>query len=229
MTPRSGSGDIMIEPAMEATNDDVPAVPFRLMAIVSREVEIDDLYLLSERWPQHRFGVMLRDPEHRPGVVARLGAYALHTGPPAGVTLIANAVPVPGIGYLHCTSRELYQGKGDSECVGDAALVIGYSVHDLREAEQGVAAGARYITFSPIFPTRSKPGHPGAGLDSLRRICAAVPLPVFALGGITAANAAGVLDAGAWGIASISLFAPKFRPELELLLGNSKKREINSR
>ena len=107
---------------------------------------------------------------------------------------------------------------GDDD--GGGSLIVGYSVHNLAEAELAVAAGARYMVFSPVFPTASKPGHPGAGLNALRRICAALPLPVFALGGITVATAGSALDAGAYGIASISLFARDARTALEGLLAS---------
>lgn len=83
-------------------------------------------------------------------------------------------------------------------------VLVGYSAHDAEEAARAKAVGADYITFSPIFPTASKPGVHPAGLPALRRVAAAVnPLPVLALGGIDASNAAACIEAGAAGVAVI--------------------------
>jgi thiamine-phosphate pyrophosphorylase len=51
---------------------------------------------------------------------------------------------------------------------------------------------------------------PGTGLDLLRRACrGAAPVPVLALGGVTAQNTPACVAAGAAGIAAIRLFLPK--------------------
>ncbi len=88
---------------------------------------------------------------------------------------------------------------------------IGFSAHDFSEGEQAVRGGADYLFFSPIFPTMSKPEHPGAGLDALASFCAAFPeIPVFALGGATPERVAACREAGAYGVAVLSglLHAP---------------------
>lgn len=86
-----------------------------------------------------------------------------------------------------------------------AAVQVGFSAHDLAEGRQALAAGADYLFFSPIFPTPSKPGRPGAGLDALATFCAALPAtPVFALGGLTPVRVPDVLAAGAHGVAVLS-------------------------
>jgi thiamine-phosphate pyrophosphorylase len=80
-----------------------------------------------------------------------------------------------------------------------AAALIGISAHHAGEIAQAAAAGADYATLSPIFPSDSKPGYgPALGRDVLR---GPWKLPVLALGGIDAGNAASCIDAGASGIA----------------------------
>ncbi len=82
--------------------------------------------------------------------------------------------------------------------LGDAAL-IGCSAHNESEILGAAAAGADYVTLSPIFVSASKPGYgPALGLGALGR---ASPCPVLALGGIDPANAAGCVAAGATGVA----------------------------
>lgn len=78
--------------------------------------------------------------------------------------------------------------------------LIGVSRHDV-PGLTGRSDGADYALFSPVFPTSSKPGAAGCGLAGLRRAAEAAPVPLLALGGIDADNAAAVIRAGAWGVA----------------------------
>ncbi len=83
--------------------------------------------------------------------------------------------------------------------------VVGVSVHSTADALQAQAGGADYVLAGHIFPTRSKSGLAGRGLDFVRSIRASVNLPVIAIGGINPENAAMVIRAGAAGIAVMSL------------------------
>src|SRR5579885_1956993 len=83
-------------------------------------------------------------------------------------------------------------------------LLIGRSVHDLAGATAAAHDGAGYLVLGTIFPSRSHPGGETGGLARVREVTAAVALPVIAIGGITAANAAGLMRAGAAGVAVIS-------------------------
>jgi thiamine-phosphate pyrophosphorylase len=84
-------------------------------------------------------------------------------------------------------------------------LLIGVSTHDLAQAQAASRDGADYIGFGPIFATQSKANpEPAVGLDRLREVCAAVSLPVVAIGGITLATVAAVAATGASAAAIIA-------------------------
>jgi thiamine monophosphate synthase len=76
-------------------------------------------------------------------------------------------------------------------------LLVGVSLHHDEVPPDGVD----YALISPIFETRSKPGAQPLGLEGLRLAASRTQVPLFALGGITASNAADCLRAGAAGVA----------------------------
>lgn len=80
--------------------------------------------------------------------------------------------------------------------------LYGRAVHNEAEARRGQAEGVSYLVMGPVFPTGSKPGHPGAGVGRLAELIRAVaPVPVFAIGGLTPPLVHAVLAAGAHGVA----------------------------
>lgn len=104
----------------------------------------------------------------------------------------------------------VHVGQGDLPCalvreIVGPGLVIGVSVSSVAEAVQAERDGADYLGVSPVFETPTKTDTPAAvGLDGFRRIREAVRLPLVAIGGIHAGNAAAVIRAGADGIAVVS-------------------------
>jgi thiamine-phosphate pyrophosphorylase len=89
------------------------------------------------------------------------------------------------------------------ERVRPLVKLLGVSTHTIEEAIEAEKARADFIVFGPIFES---PGKSAIGLDPLRKVAAAVKIPVLAIGGVNDRNAQGVLEAGAAGIAGIRLF-----------------------
>jgi thiamine-phosphate pyrophosphorylase len=88
--------------------------------------------------------------------------------------------------------------------LGEKAI-IGGSACNMEEARKCLMEGADYIGFGPVYSTASKAdAGPVSGLDLLRHIVEAIPLPIVAIGGIAFCNASLVMKTGAYGIAVIS-------------------------
>jgi thiamine-phosphate pyrophosphorylase len=84
--------------------------------------------------------------------------------------------------------------------------LLGRSCHDAAELERAARDGCHYVTLSPVAASASKPGYgPPLGQERFaaltRRARFAGGPAVYALGGVTAANSTGWLDAGAHGVA----------------------------
>jgi thiamine-phosphate pyrophosphorylase len=92
--------------------------------------------------------------------------------------------------------------------------IIGGTAGSVEEAISVAAQGADYVGFGHIFATNSKAKEdPPVGTEMLAEVCAAVDIPVIAIGGITADNAGSVVEAGAWGIAVIGAVCGADDPE----------------
>ncbi|HWD59024.1 MAG TPA: thiamine phosphate synthase [Stellaceae bacterium] len=144
----------------------------------------------------------LREKDLPAGERRALLAELVALGARHGATVTAHddldAVVATGAGGVHLPS-------GGDPRAARACLprgLVGVSAHSAGEAAALIAAGADYVTLSPIFLTGSKPGYgPALGLAGLAAAAASVNSPILALAGITPANARACLDAGAAGIA----------------------------
>ena len=87
--------------------------------------------------------------------------------------------------------------------VGDGML-IGVSVHSVEEALEAVKNGADYLGVGAMFSTSTKTNIRVLTKEILRDICAAVDVPVVAIGGIGKANLSQLSGTGVDGVALVS-------------------------
>jgi thiamine-phosphate pyrophosphorylase len=103
----------------------------------------------------------------------------------------------------------VHLGEGDAEIDAARAIVgrdrvIGISCYDdVTRARVAVAAGADYVAFGSFFASTTKPAARRAD-RALLASARALGVPVVAIGGITAANARALFEAGADAVAVIA-------------------------
>ena len=114
---------------------------------------------------------------------------------------------VAGADGVHLTSQSL--SADVVRKLFGPEFVIGVSTHSLEEARAARDASADFVVFGPVFETESKRGFgEPQGLDKLRQVTSELRgFPVLAIGGISLDNIRAALEAGASGVAGISLFS----------------------
>lgn len=101
--------------------------------------------------------------------------------------------------------------------LGPDDWIVGQSVHTPAEAQRASDSGADYVLFGTVFSGGSKGDlAEGDRLAPLRDAARVSRAPVIAIGGIDPGRATACLDAGAAGIAAISIFLPEGRAPLAM-------------
>ncbi|HZN07207.1 MAG TPA: thiamine phosphate synthase [Pyrinomonadaceae bacterium] len=126
----------------------------------------------------------------------------------SGVRIIVNdradvALAVKAVG-VHLGQDDL-PPEAARTLLGDEAI-IGYSTHNIVQAQAAASLPVDYIAIGPIFRTTTKANaDPEVGLNGLRAVRKAIgDIPLVAIGGITPENAPAVIEAGADSVAVIS-------------------------
>jgi thiamine-phosphate pyrophosphorylase len=82
---------------------------------------------------------------------------------------------------------------------------LGVSTHNPEQMQEADRTSADYLAIGPVFSTSGKDRpDPVVGLEGVRRARELTRKPLVAIGGITRANAASVIEAGADSVAVIS-------------------------
>ncbi len=152
--------------------------------------------------------VQIREKDMETRDLMRLVIRVLEMPNPHGARILVNSrldiALACGADGVHLPSNSLPAAR--IRKIAPPGFVIGVSAHDAGELLRAEEDAADFAVFGPVFLTASKPGTQPLGLDVLREAAAAVSIPVLALGGVTRLNMNQCLDAGAAGVAGISLF-----------------------
>ena len=110
---------------------------------------------------------------------------------------------------LKCQADGIHVGQEDMEAaqvrkrVG-SDMIIGVSVHSVEEALEAVKNGADCLGVGAMFSTSTKTDVDVLPKETLRDICAAVDIPVVAIGGISKKNLSQLSGTGVDGVALVS-------------------------
>jgi thiamine-phosphate pyrophosphorylase len=94
-----------------------------------------------------------------------------------------------------------------------AGMILGLSTHSVDQARAAQAAGADYVAVGSLFPTLTKPDFQLVGPALVRELRAEIRVPLIGIGGVTPANVAEAVRAGADGVAVISAVCGADDPE----------------
>ncbi|MEZ3454069.1 MAG: thiamine phosphate synthase [Oscillospiraceae bacterium] len=110
---------------------------------------------------------------------------------------------------MRCGADGVHVGQSDMaagnvrRAVGDK-MIVGVSAQTVEQALAAQAAGADYLGVGAVFPTSTKSDASEVSRQTLKDICAAVDIPVTAIGGINKGNMAELSGTGVDGVALVS-------------------------
>jgi thiamine-phosphate diphosphorylase len=193
-----------------------PSVPQPCLCLVTDRSTVDDGTLVSRVAEAVAGGVdmvQLREKDLPGGLLLELAVSLRDTIAGRALLIINDRADVAAaVGASGVQSGE--EGlpvNAARQVLGDGAL-IGRSVHSVAGASQSAAQGCDFLVVGTMYSTATHPGAIPAGPSLVRRIGDNCRLPIIGIGGITHANAAQVLAAGAAGVAVISSILGSSQP-----------------
>ncbi|MBL4805642.1 MAG: thiamine phosphate synthase [Alphaproteobacteria bacterium] len=112
----------------------------------------------------------------------------------------------------------VHLGQGDAspatarEKLGSQAI-IGQTAFTSEHMQAIDSQVVDYVGTGPFYPTQTDKGKPVLGAEEFAALVKLSPVPVVGIGGITAGNAAAVIDAGAHGVAMMRAISEAESPE----------------
>ncbi len=108
----------------------------------------------------------------------------------------------PAVDGIHFGAEQLMTLRARPKGGPDGVLMAA-SCHTMQELGHAMAIGLDFVVLGPVKATMSHPGAPLLGWDGFRRIAEGASIPVYAIGGLGAADLDDARRAGAHGLAMI--------------------------
>ena len=145
-------------------------------------------------------------PAERLALAGEIGALCRERGIPFVVDDDVETALRAGADGVHVGQSD--EGAAQARLRLGPDKILGVSAQTVEQALEAERAGADYLGVGAVFPTGSKEDADAVSLAELKKICAAVRIPVVAIGGIGLENLGQLKGSGIAGVAVISaLFA----------------------
>jgi len=161
---------------------------------------VDYIQLREKDLPSRDLELLAREAMERIRTAGSKTALLINSRSDLALAVGANGVHLSSKDISPNEVREIWR-----TAKGAAEPVVAVSCHAAAEVMAAEKASADFVVFGPVFGKNDIPETRATGLDLLRSVCRS-KIPVFALGGVTAENAALCVDAGAKGVAGVRLF-----------------------
>lgn len=151
--------------------------------------------------------VQLREKVATPREFYEAALKAVQVARALGVRIIINdrldialAVDADGV---HLGQDDLPPAR--ARALAGANRIVGYSTHNVKQAQEADSTPVDYIAIGPVFQTTTKANpDPVVGPELIRELKPRLTKPLVAIGGITLATAPAIIAAGADSIAVIA-------------------------
>ena len=193
---------ISVDPLLPANTPILRALRLPPVYAISNAAELGERAFLASLERALAGGLKLlqvREKTMPADVLARLAARSVELAHAHGARVLVNAdvslAQRVGADGVHLTSAQLGRiGRRP------ALALVGASCHDADELARAQTLGVDLAVMGPVLPTPSHPGAAGIGWDRLAALLQGCALPVYALGGLRAADLETACRCGAHGI-----------------------------
>lgn len=194
-------GELTVGPMLPANGPILKALELPTVLPISCAHEIGEEVILKRLAEAPPAAVLVREPGYSREALARFVREVAARVRPAGGRVFVNAdpawlagLPVDGV---HLTEARLMAADGRPDFAW-----VGASIHGAETKAKAEALGVDYLLLGHVKATATHPGVAPLGWDGFEcRLAEACPLPVYALGGLSAADLPDAFAHGAQGVA----------------------------
>ena len=190
-----------VSPMLPANAPVLAALALPAVMVVSRAAESGMeawVLALAARAAQEKLLVQVREKGVERLRVQHFLSRVLARAEPFGSRVVVNSDcgSFPQSGGVHLTAKALMAAGGRP-----AGALVGASCHDERELARAAELGLDYVVVGPVKATASHPQAAPLGWERFEALVRGLPMPAYALGGLTRADLADARRRGGHGVA----------------------------